>query len=157
MIYGQGAIRAVLLYPDGSTYATLDLTRPTRRETQDWEEIYYNYGTDADGQAVTELVGVRFHGVYVWTSHGDNQTAMADVLKLANWKGGDKAVRVYPHYSDAPQIAIRCAIQSAKLTPLNGKVTGEEFRIELWGTDLLEAKPNAATAGGHARRAHANV
>jgi len=88
MIYGQGVPVAVLIGSDGLVVATVTLPRPTRRDANDFEELYLNLGPDTTNQDVTLYQGVRWHGKYVWTSHADNQADMATVRRGGKWGGG---------------------------------------------------------------------
>ena len=140
MIYGTGAPIAKLTDESGAIAVTLTLPRPTRREANGFEDAVANLGTDADGNAVEDYLGVRYHGKYIWLSHAANQSDMATVQRLANWRGDGYYVLLVPHSEQTLQI--RCQVTRAGERPRDGKVTEEEITIELWGVDLLAKRPN---------------
>lgn len=143
MIFGDGPLQAILLHRNGTAAATLTLARPVRRDIEDYEDVTQNYGPDASGQPYSEWLGVRFHAVYVWISHGGNQDEMATVQRMANWRGHGRTVRLIPH-TDEPHQAVLCEVAGNPIRPVDGKVWGEEIRLEFWGNDLLPSKPNPA-------------
>ncbi|MDD5087561.1 MAG: hypothetical protein PHI18_02015 [bacterium] len=143
MIWGEGAIQAILLDSAGATVATLNLIPCSEREVEDYEDVRLTIGTDADSQTVEEFLGVRFHAVYLWLSHEDNQDDIATVQRLANWRGNGRQVRLIPH-TDEPGHAVLCEVRSNPITPYGGKVQAEEIRIELYGVHTLAQKPNPA-------------
>jgi len=143
MIYGDGGPIAKLMDEAGILVISLTLPRPVRREANGYEDVVVSLGTDADGNAVEDYQGVRYHGKFSWLSHADNQADMVIVQRLANWRGRNRTVTLTPH-SDATGQQIRCEVSRTGEKPVNGKVTGEEITIELWGVDILPDKPNPA-------------
>lgn len=141
MIYGDGGPIAKLVNESGAVTATLTLARPIRREANGYEDVIVNLGTDADGNAIEDYQGVRYHGKYVWLSHADNATDISVVQRLRNWKKADLTVLLTPH-SDEPQQQIRCTVTRASEKPVDGRVNAEEIMIELWGVDVLPNAPN---------------
>jgi hypothetical protein len=141
MIFGSGNCEITLLDSAGQSCGTIQPERPTRREKEDWEEVYQDLGTDLDGRPARVLRGYRYHGRYVWFSSAVNQSAMAQVLRIGNWTGGGRWARLSPHV-DYKGILLPVTIESCELQPIAGKVGGEEIAIEFLGRDLLAQKPN---------------
>lgn len=143
MIFGEGAIQVALLNATGTTAATLTLARPVRRDLEDYEDAVRDYGPDASGQPYSEYLGVRFHGLYVWISHAGNQDEMAVVQRAANWRGGGRRIRLIPHL-DEPHQAVLCEVAGNPIRPVDGRLWGEEIRLDVYGVELLPQKPNPA-------------
>ena len=144
MIYGQGVPVAVLIGSDGLVVATVTLPRPTRRDANDFEELYLNLGPDTTNQDVTLYQGVRWHGKYVWTSHADNQADMATVRRVENWRGNELRVSLQPHASDLPTLRVLCEVQGLPMKLMEGRMLAEEIVIEFWEMGLRPNKPNPA-------------
>lgn len=140
MIYGLGGPVAKLLDADGVVIATITLERPTERPDEDFVDVIQSLGPDVNDEPVDMFKGVRFHGKYVWTGHDFNQTAMAAVLRVAEWRGNGRLVSLQLHTDET--LAVVCGTIKTEIKYLDGKLAAEEITMEIWGRDLLPHKPN---------------
>lgn len=141
MFLGTGKLEVRLMNPDGTVAEVIVPSRPTARLFQDFEDVIDDYGLDIDKSPITVFKGVKFRAVWQWVSHKSNQTQMANVRKIGNWRSAGKFINVWPH-QDMPQIQLRCEVTRHSTSPISGQVAGDVMEIEVQGLDLLERKPN---------------
>lgn len=156
MFYGTGKMSVKLLRANGTTEATIVLLRPTAREIEDFEEVFENLGPDQFGEPVDELRGVRFRGVYHFTGTAQNQSEMAQLMRVANWRGAGRKVRLWPH-EEQTGIRVLCEVRGHRQQPLNGQIYGDRVTIEFRGLELLPLKPNPTLERRSSTRADHSV
>lgn len=141
MIYGTGRIEARLERNDGTIEATIILPRPDRRDEEDWPRQYVTLGPDSTGKQRRKFLGCKFFARYVWILDEESLSDAANIIRVANWSGEGRVLRIWPHEDIGQQE--RCEVLNDPYTPYNGTVLADEIVLELGGLDYLPNKPNA--------------
>ncbi len=143
MFLGSGKLEFRLMKSNGTTSeATIVPARPTDRLIEDFEPVIDVLPEDVDGFADEVIRGYRFRAQYRWFSHQHNQSEMAQIVRVGNWRGNDgRYIALWPH-ADQPQIQVRCTVRRCTVMPYSGKIGGDVIDLELSGIDLLERRPN---------------
>ncbi len=141
MFLGTGKLEIRLMHPAGTAVKTIVPVRPSERISEDTEDVVTQLPQNAFGEQEEIFQAVRFRAVYRWISHKFNQSEMAKILEIGNWRGSSRFVNVWPH-EDQPQLQFRCKVVRCSLVPLGGKTHGDVIELELFGLDKFANKPN---------------
>lgn len=143
MFLGTGKLEIRLMRADGTKVETIVPARPSERVYQDFDPVVTTLPANSFGRVREIVTGYQFRAVYRWISTSHNQTDMAAVQKIGNWRriDEDRYIELWPH-EDQPQIHVRCEVIRHTQTPLSGKVTADVIELELLGLDTVERKPN---------------
>lgn len=141
MFLGTGNLEVRLMNPNGVLVEIIVPARPVARPFEDFEDVVVSLGRDVYSEEVEVVTGVKFRSVVQWVSHSLNQTEMAQIRKIQNWRGAGRFVNLWPH-EDQPQLQLRCDVHKVPTSPVNGKVNADLMEIEFRGLDTLERMAN---------------